>query len=625
MRAGRFFWKLFFGHVALVALVLGACLWLVVSRFDRIHDQEYTADLRRWADALRSVIEDRFDTAHAAELDALVKAMGASDLEGVRITLVSTAGVVLADSRVDPSQMDSHADRPEIRQALEEGWGESVRWSHTVSRDMKYVAVRVGAANHPFGCVRVSLGTQAIALQDRSVHRLVWTIGLIGLVGALALALGLSILWSGRIFRLTATAHRLARGDLSVPINADGSDEVSLLARSLERMRDRLRRQLLTIEHQGRTLESLLAQLREGVVVSAPDGRIVLMNPAAARLLGLPPLPDANRAEPPGSRVEDCISPHSLREMLLSDAFRNERLNEIRLNVQTDAGVLSILARASDITLPGPSGTPEKSESPERPATGRMLVLTDITELTRAMQVRSDFVANASHELRTPISAIRAAVDTVLKIDVAKEAEDATRFLSVIARHTSRLEALVGDLLDLSRLENPTASFQPTVLRLQRICEELHDRWGNEIDGKHLRWRCDLADDCPSVFANPYLLQLVLDNLVDNAVKFTDPGGQIGVACRRREEYVEIEVFDTGCGIAAHEHKRVFERFYQIEAARSPAGKSAARPRGTGLGLSIVRHAVAALGGVVHLDSAPGSGTRVTVTIPNPQHSVTQP
>jgi len=307
--------------------------------------------------------------------------------------------------------------------------------------------------------------------------------------------------------------------------------------------------------------------------------------------------------------------------MLLPDAGGHGRLDEARLDVETEAGVRSILARVSEIALPEPNDDKEAMAYADHPATGRLLVLTDITELTRTLQLRSDFVANASHEVRTPISAIRAALDTVLKIDVASEAETARQFLAVIARHTSRLEALVGDLLDLSRLESPSASFQPTVLRLQRVGDELHDRWSNEIDRKQLRWGCDIADDCPSVFANLYLLQLVLDNLVDNAIKFTDGGGQIGVACRREERSVEIEVYDTGCGIAPQDHQRVFERFYQVESARS--GRAAAGPRGTGLGLSIVKHAVAALGGSVHLDSAPGHGSRVTVRIPNQQHSVT--
>ena len=490
MKAGRFFWKLFLGHAALVAVVLGASLWLVVARLDRAHEQATAADL----------------------------------------------------------------------------------------------------------------------------HRVVWTIGGVGLLGAIALAFALAVLWSGRIFRLTATAHRLSRGDLSVPIDAEGSDEVASLARSLERMRDRLARQLATIEHQGRTLESLLAQLHEGIVVSTPDGRIAVMNPAAARLLNPRVGSKADGVGAPGRRVEDCIQPHALRAMLLPDADGHDRLNEARLDVETEAGVRSILARGSDIALPETGGHPEPSESLNRRAMGRLLVLTDITELTRTMQLRSDFVANASHELRTPISAIRAAVDTVLKIDPDAEADAARRFLDVIARHTLRLEALVGDLLDLSRLENPAASFQPTVLRLQRVCDELRDRWSSEIDGKQLRWRCDLAENCPDVFANPYLLQLVLDNLVDNAVKFTDDGGQVGVACRREGRSVEIEVFDTGCGIAPHEHQRVFERFYQVEPARS-----AAQARGTGLGLSIVKHAVAAMGGSVRLDSALGSGTQVTVMIPNEQ------
>jgi two-component system phosphate regulon sensor histidine kinase PhoR len=490
MRAGRFFWKLFLGHAALAALVLGACLWAVITRFDRIHDEATAADL----------------------------------------------------------------------------------------------------------------------------HRLVWTIGGVGLLGAIALALALAVLWSGRIFRLTTTAHRLSRGDLSVPIKTNGSDEVALLARSLERMRNRLARQLVTIDRQNLTLESLLAQLHEGVMVAASDGRIVLMNPAAARPLSQP-------VGPSGRRVEDCIQQNDLRQMLLPHSAGQGPMNEARLDIPTEAGVRSILARGSDITLPEPDAEGDRPESPGRQVMGRLLVLTDITELTRTLQLRSDFVANASHELRTPISAIRAAVDTVLKIDAPDEAGTARRFLEVIARHTSRLEDLVGDLLDLSRLESPSASFQPTVLRLQRVGDELHDRWSNEIDRKQLRWGCDIADDCPNVFANLYLLQLVLDNLVDNAIKFTDGGGQIGVACRREGRSVEIEVYDIGCGIAPQDHQRVFERFYQVESARS--GGAAAPPRGTGLGLSVVKHAVAALGGSVRLDSALGSGTRVTVTIPDEAHPVT--
>ncbi len=449
---------------------------------------------------------------------------------------------------------------------------------------------------------------------------LAWMIGLIGLIGALALAFGLSIPWNRRIFHLTGAAHRLARGDLSAPIDPVGSDESAALARSLERMRERLHRQLVTIEHQGRTLKSLLAQLHEGVVVSDPDGRIVLMNPAASRFLGVTTQAVLTGEQGLVAPVEDHIRNPTLQRMLLPDAIAEGGDDEKRLDVPSAHGLLSLLARASEIVLPSSGEAASLGGSSARPVKGRLLVLTDITELTRAMQVRSDFVANASHELRTPIAAIRAAVDTVLKADLDKEAEHAKRFLGVLARHTSRLEALIGDLLDLSRLENPAAIYQPAVLRWQRITDDLFDRWGGEIKEKELLWRCDIADDCPSVFANPYLLQLVLDNLVDNAIKFTDSGGQIGVTCRCRERSSEVEVTDTGCGIAADEHQRVFERFYQVESARSPDSSSGARPRGTGLGLSIVKHAVASMNGTVRLDSAPGRGTRVTVTIPN-QHS----
>jgi len=171
---------------------------------------------------------------------------------------------------------------------------------------------------------------------------------------------------------------------------------------------------------------------------------------------------------------------------------------------------------------------------------------------------------------------------------------------------------MVADLLDLSRVESASSRFEPATLRLQEMCDALRERCSEAIQAKRLGWDCRIDPQCPAVAANAYLLQLVLDNLADNAIKFTDPGGHIRIECRPGEGGVAITVADDGCGIAPEEHDRVFERFYQVNRARSGA-----EARGTGLGLSIVRHAVGAMNGTVHLDSEPGKGTRVTVTLPH--------
>ncbi len=621
MRPGPFFWKLFLANAALVGLVLGVAVWFIVAEFDRFHESELTAHLRTLATSLEPGVRDRFDVPHRNELDALVKEIGAREAAAVRITLVATDGTVLGDSQANLAVMESHAQRPEIREALRKGWGASTRWSSTVSNELKYVAVRVGPEDAPFGVVRTAMAVQTIGARLQSAHHLMWAITLTALVAAVVLALGLAGLWSERIRRITATAESLSRGDLSARLNASGSDEVAVLARSLNQMRDHLAGQLAMIDRQRRVLELLLGQLQEGVVVAGSDGRIVLINPAGAKLL------DLGTAQGHGSRafegcpVEQCVGHEELRKMLLADPQATDRPGhphrsdtpdgEVQLQMDGPSGDVTVLARASNVVLPR---TDEANSTGE--GVGRLLALTDITELTAAIRMKTDFVANASHELRTPLSAIRAAIETLCNMDLAAEAASARRFLDVVDRHSARLEAMVADLLDLSRLESASSRLDPAVLSVQRVVAHLYERWAEPIRDKGIQWHSEIEADCDQVLANAHLLQLVLDNLVDNALKFTERGGRVEVLSRCSGDAVAVTVADTGCGIPPDEQQRVFERFYQVAPARSGTGSPNAEARGTGLGLSIVRHAVAALNGTVALESTLGEGTRVTVTIP---------
>jgi signal transduction histidine kinase len=232
--------------------------------------------------------------------------------------------------------------------------------------------------------------------------------------------------------------------------------------------------------------------------------------------------------------------------------------------------------------------------------------------------MRTDFVANASHELRTPLSAIRAAVETLQQLDPQGEAASVRSCVEVIDRHSTRLVDLVADLLDLSRLESPEAQFPVQRLRLGEFLDELRWRLAPAIEANGLTLEIDRAADCEELTASPQLLRLVLDNLVDNAMKFTARGGVVRVVCRCTAEGTSLEVADNGCGIPEEQQSRVFERFYQVQLARSGHGSDPAKVRGTGLGLAIVRHAVAAMKGSIRLWSQVGMGTRVTVIVPSP-------
>ncbi|MCK6485215.1 MAG: HAMP domain-containing protein [Phycisphaerae bacterium] len=613
MNVGRLFWKLFLGHTLLVVAVLAASLWLILDHVQDIYRRDLVEHLKAQAVTIRYFVQDQLDPGNRDRLDALAKAARARDASGTRITLMTADGNVCGDSMADPGRMENHAGRPEVQDALRDGWGESVRRSTTVSRDLIYVALRVGTAEHPTGVVRVAMPALTIGERARTTTRLVWQIGAVLLLAAVLLAMGLAALWSRPIRQITQTARSLSRGDLSARVRMmSGKDELALLARSLNRMRDGLMSHLQTIDRQRRTVESLLAQLHEGVIVAGPDGRIAQINPAAVRLLDLGVAAGDGEATEPfvGRPIEHCIPHPAIREMLRCGPHSGDingaasaALREARLQVETAAGRVHLLARVDDIQLS------ESGKDEATPGVGRLLVLTDITELARTIQMKTDFVANASHELRTPLSTIRAAVETLMNLDPSEDPDAVRRFMSVIDRHSARLTELVSDLLDLARVESPTTRFEPEPLRPRDIFDDLESRFGEIARAKGLQFSTDAAAcGACSFLVHPHLIRLVLDNLVDNAIKFTDKGGTVRVIARCDYATAAVDVIDTGCGIDPADQERVFERFFQVERARSGP-----RP-GTGLGLSIVRHAVAAMGGRVTLQSEVGRGTHVTIT-----------
>jgi two-component system phosphate regulon sensor histidine kinase PhoR len=436
-------------------------------------------------------------------------------------------------------------------------------------------------------------------------------VAMLALLGTALIAVAIVWLWERPLRDVIRTARSLSRGDLSARAEAFSADEMGLLARTLNRMRDHLVGQVEAVDRERRTIATLLDELAEGVVVASADGKVALMNPAARRLLNLSPVRGGDYV---GLAVERCIPQHDLQRMLLATAARDGQAGdtaasvprEARLQIDGPGGVLHLLAQAADIRLPGAG---ERGGS-----AGRLLVITDISALTRMVQMRTDFVANASHELRTPVTTIRAAIETLQKMDLAGDTESARRFLDAIDRQSGRLEEMASDLLDLARLETGTGQFAPQPVSLTGLLRELETQFKERVRAKELTWTVDRrACARDELMVNPLLIRLALDNLIDNAVKFTEAGGRITLALADDGRGMSIEVADDGCGIPLEEQERVFERFYQVGRARS------GQQRGTGLGLSIVRHAVAAMGGQVKLDSAPGAGTRVRVTIPRPE------
>jgi two-component system phosphate regulon sensor histidine kinase PhoR len=383
---------------------------------------------------------------------------------------------------------------------------------------------------------------------------------------------------------------------------AHAGDAFIHLSAAVEALGHGFAAQLERLERQRHLLAALLDGLQEGVVVARDDGRIALINPAALRLLGLESR--ARQSALLGQPLEAVIADHTLQQLLHPPAGAAEPSGAQRVDIETGGATTYLLARASTVVWIDPD---VRGAGPVR---SRAVVLSDVSELQRLLAIRTDFAANASHELRTPLATIRAAVEAALSLDLAVDADAARGFLDKLDRHTQRLERLVEDLLDLSRIEGRAARFTPEPLDAARLASDLDASFAERVAARRLQWSAACTPPTATLYANAYLLNLALGNLLDNAVKFTEPGGWVALDIAVRPDAATIVVSDTGCGIPPEEQERVFERFYQVERARSGA------ERGTGLGLSIVRHAVAALGGTVRMESEVGRGTRVTVVIP---------
>lgn len=608
--AGRS-WKLLALSAAFVGVAFGVLFWMLATEQTRHQNQTLARELRAHARLIATTIRDNWPDIHRADTAQRFRILRD---EGIDVAILQPDGDPVREPSLS-TWTEALAESETFREALSAtGVGETRGAWGPDGREHLMVAVRIGTQDEPLGVVWLARPTWSFVSDHSGITRQITAAVLLIAVLTMALAIILLRVRQRVFYRLVVAARKLAQGDVHGEVDGLVSDgEYAPLASALNVVRRRLLSQLETIDLQRRTLEAILNQLHEGVIVARADGRVALVNPAAARLLNLKLGPDGP-AGLVGRPVETCIPQHVLQRQLLdplgseADARGNgapdEALHRRRITIEGPRQTVHLLADASEVQLAEVRGD-------EAVPRGRVIVLTEVTELQRTIQMRTDFVANASHELRTPLSTIRAAVETLLTMDLAHEAGSATQFLNVINRHSRRLEEMVSDLLDLSRLESPNKSFEPQSLTPRGILDDLRMRFAEELERKQIRWEATCSpEDLRQIIVNPQLLRLALDNLVDNAIKFTPPEGRITVRLSAVAHDVTFEVSDTGCGIPEDEQQRVFERFYQVERGRSGP------ERGTGLGLSIVRHAAGALRGRAELSSTPGVGTTVRLTIP---------
>jgi two-component system, OmpR family, phosphate regulon sensor histidine kinase PhoR len=490
----------------------------------------------------------------------------------LRITIVRTDGVVLADSVRDPATMENHATRPEIRSARSGQIGVTSRVSETVGRPFRYVALP------PRGeaVVRVALPLSIVESRLSRVRSIIVVgTGLAAVAGVAAV-----VLLARRLTRpvrdLTTAVASMSAGNLEARAPEEGPAEVALLARTLNTMAGDLEAHIQEMRRDRRHRDVILASMEEGIVLFDRTGRAAYANPAAARILGRPAVDVRS------------LAPHELRALVeearTSDAPRQREL---------DVGLPTRTLAASAIPIEGTGDA--------------LLVVRDVSAARRVEAMRRDFVGDASHELKTPAAAIQAAAETAQRALEDGDTEAAARFAEDAHKEATRLSRIVADLLDLSRLESERPSMTP--IRLDRVVEEEAERLrGQAVDaGVTMEVRVAPA----TVRGSERDLGLLIRNLVENAVRYTPSGGRIDLELSEDGERVVLTVSDSGIGIPTRDLPRVFERFYRVDRARSR------ETGGTGLGLSIARHVVERHGGGISARSELGAGSTFTVTLPH--------
>jgi two-component system phosphate regulon sensor histidine kinase PhoR len=593
------FWKFAFSFLALLASVLLAVDLFAEralrSDYERTGFEKLAAIARvaqarppQWTSAPPGQAEN------LAPLRDWVAQMAAS---GARVTVIAADGRVLADSQADPRSMENHANRPEVLEALAVGEGRSARRSVTINRELLYYAVRQNTSEGSVTILRFALPSETVDEVLGSFRRRLWLASFFILLIAGGISLLFSRSFTGRVERLKDFSRRVAEGDFR-PLPRDGSgDAVEALGISLNRTAARLDRTIQTLTEERNLSSAILGSMVEGVAVVNGSERLVFANPGFAEILGLDVPPTS------GSALVEVV-----RQTELLEAVRQVLGGEPRVQSEIVTGTLRQHFFAITVAAVRAGDT-----------TGAVVVLHDITELRKLERVRRDFVANVSHEFRTPLTAIQGFAETLLA-GAIDDPQNRTRFLEIILEHSRRLARLTEDLLMLSKMDAERLELEIRRLSVSQLiesCLETAQRRGAEKD---LRISVNMPQGLPDIAGDRRRLAEVLQNLLDNAIQYTLPGGQIVVSAKAMEEQIILTVSDTGIGIPKADQPRIFERFYRVDVARSrEAG-------GTGLGLAIAKHLVEVHGGRLWVESEVGQGSQFHFSVPffDPGHPVSR-
>lgn len=580
MRRKKLLWHLFPFFLLVTLVTMVAVTWYSSRSWRLFFLEQTAADLETRARLVESRIGGEAALANGPGIDKLCKELG--KITNTRLTVILPSGKVLGDTEEDPARMDNHGDRPEIQEALARRVGVSTRFSFTLGHSRLYVAVPLQDQQRVIGVVRASLAMTAIEQALRAFYLKIILGGLAIVLVVAALSFFISRRLSNPLENLKRGALRFAQGDLSRKLPIPQTEELASLAEVLNDMASKLEDRINALIRQGQMQKAVLSSMIEGVIAIDAEKRLIALNPAGARLLEVDSEATLNQ------NIQEAVQDPQLRWFINRTLSAQDPIEE-EVAINNGKQVL----QAHGTSLRDGEGT----------NIGVLIVLYDVTHLRQLEHLRRDFVANVSHELKTPITSIKGFVETLLA-GALKEPENSENFLRIIARQAERLNEIIDDLLSLSRIEQDAERGRIflTVQKIKGVLEAAIQVCEPQATAKGIAVHLHCPDDLRARINAPLLEQAVL-NLVDNAVKYSEPHRQVQVEAEGAGAKVIIRVRDQGSGIKPEHFPRLFERFYRVDSGRSR------QSGGTGLGLAIVKHIAQAHGGQVTVESTPGKGS----------------
>ncbi len=572
-------WKLAGTYLILIILTITVLTLVMLYPMQEYYLNFLDETLLAQARLVRQLVEN--DSLEDAGLQQEVSSW-AEDI-ALRITVINARGEVMADSHGDPANMENHRNRPEMMAALQGKTGQATRFSTTLNRRLKYVALPVRENGKITGVARIAMPVSDVsAILARIKGILAVAIGTALFVG-LVVSFKLSTTLTQPVEEITRVAGKIAEGNFDERFYPRTDDEIAVLGRTINYTAEILKEKVNEIQQHRSRLETVLDNMVSGVIMLNNYGGIEMINNAARQELGLD---------------DRSVGRHNL------EAIRNHRLNEKIKHVLATGAVTSIevtLLQAPNRVFLVHLAPIDRHNHRE----GVIAVFHDITQLRQLEQMRKDFVANVSHELKTPLTSISGFVETMLD-DPEMDPETRKKFLQIMAKETGRLNNLIDDLLELTRIESGKAYNVQQSVNLSEVVREVVEAMRPQAEAKGLELHMALGQGLKVRGSGSGLAQVVI-NLLDNAIKYTAAGGRISVTGYTRDNNVFVVIQDTGVGIPREELGRVFERFYRVDKARSR------KLGGTGLGLAIVKHIVENHHGSIKVDSAPGAGSTFTL------------